>query len=135
MKKRQKRVRYQRVRYDSAETMARREVSKALRKGTIIKPSACQSKKSPDCSQATTRLEAHHYKGYDPQYWTTIIWVCPACHTLLDDEWRLQHANANDTTQSADIQTLPDDDGLEQCTDTGGADEDGAPEISDPDEE
>ena len=101
MKKRQKRVSYQRVRYDSAETMARREVSKALRKGTIVKPSVCQSHRSSECSQTTSRLEAHHYKGYAPEHWTTIIWVCPACHTLLDDA--MKGTSHDDTEPQEDI--------------------------------
>lgn len=53
------------------QTSAHKKVSRALSKGIITKPSACNR-----CG-AKTRLEAHHADYSKP---LAVEWLCPVCH-------------------------------------------------------
>lgn len=57
---------------------ARRQLNNGLRSGKVIKASACQN-----CN-ATTRLEAHHNKGYAPEFWYDVQWLCNSCHREVE---------------------------------------------------
>lgn len=54
---------------------ARGAVSAALRTGKITRPKHCQVK---GCNE--TRLQAHHWKGYAPEHWLDIQWLCNKHH-------------------------------------------------------
>jgi len=79
MHKRAKRLRYQQKNYRSAETLARRAVNNALKKGIIKRPAGV-------CFWCGNvgRLEANHYKGYAQEHWLTIEWACHSCHNILE---------------------------------------------------
>ena len=49
----------------------------ATRAGKIVKPAACEWCKEP----ATPKeLQAHHWRGYDPDHWLDVKYVHRACH-------------------------------------------------------
>jgi len=50
-------------------------VEKALRAGDLTKGKECVH-----CGNDKRRLEAHHHKGYEQQFWLDVIWLCPPCH-------------------------------------------------------
>jgi len=54
---------------------ARRAVHKALRKGILKKPERCEV-----CGKKTKNLDGHHYKGYEPENWLSVQWICEKCH-------------------------------------------------------
>lgn len=54
---------------------ARTAISNALRLGKITKPNYCEIS---GCKE--TRLEAHHWKGYDPKHWLNVKWLCHNHH-------------------------------------------------------
>lgn len=56
---------------------ARAAVAIALAKGTMIRPSHCAA-----CGHKR-KLHAHHWAGYEREFWLAIIWVCPSCHKAL----------------------------------------------------
>lgn len=57
---------------------ARGAVSSALNSGRIVKPIKCQA---CGCGE---KLEAHHWKGYDKEYWLDVQWLCHADHLKAD---------------------------------------------------
>lgn len=60
---------------------ARNAVNLALYRKVIMKPDACESggKYGVPCSDG--KLTAHHHKGYHPEHWLDVEWLCPSCHT------------------------------------------------------
>jgi len=53
---------------------ARRAVSRAIKRGKLIRPGICLR-----CAE-TKNIQGHHYKGYKKENWLDIIWLCPKCH-------------------------------------------------------
>ncbi len=73
------RHKYQRRRlYDPAKGPARSAVWRALKTGTLVRPKRCQK-----CN-ARCKPEAHHGRGYDPEHYLDVDWLCNACHNLVD---------------------------------------------------
>jgi hypothetical protein len=56
---------------------ARTALNNAVRDGKIVRPSACS-----ECG-TTGRIEGHHYRGYDPEHWLTVRWLCCKCHRRM----------------------------------------------------
>lgn len=73
---RKKRSAYQRAhrRAHPNKSRARMAVAKALRRGTLTKPSSCQQ-----CGRGNVRLIAHH-RSYEPAHWLDVTFICDACH-------------------------------------------------------
>lgn len=59
---------------------ARRKVAYAVFKGRLIQAESCQR-----CGSVAD-LEAHHYKGYAPENWLEVRWLCLPCHKVEDRE-------------------------------------------------
>lgn len=57
---------------------ARKAVRRAVDNGLLSKPLTCQQ-----CSKEC-KVEGHHHKGYDKQFWLDIIWLCRECHRKAD---------------------------------------------------
>lgn len=80
---------YSRKRYrdpvNHAKHLARSEVKKALKRGTIIKATICQGERlrNPLCLP-NSLLEAHHTLGYAQEHWLDVEWLCKSCHTIVD---------------------------------------------------
>ena len=53
-------------------------VEKALKNGSLSKPRRCAR-----CDKPRT-LEAHHHKGYSPEHWLDVRWLCSTCHAIED---------------------------------------------------
>lgn len=53
-------------------------VARAVARGALIVPAACEH-----CEKAR-KLEAHHYLGYEREHWLDVEWVCRPCHKLAD---------------------------------------------------
>ena len=53
---------------------ARHAIHNAVYRGSLKKPKICSK-----CNKHS-KIEAHHYKGYDKINWFNIIWLCPLCH-------------------------------------------------------
>ena len=47
----------------------------AVRRGELIKAEKCEY---PGCDK--TKLQGHHHKGYDPENWLNVRWLCPVHH-------------------------------------------------------
>lgn len=59
---------------------ARSAVNNALAAGTKRKPKHCCS-----CgSQHKGPIEAHHWKGYEEEFWLDILWLCKPCHSVRE---------------------------------------------------
>jgi hypothetical protein len=52
-------------------------VEAALKRGKLRKPKACE-----DCGKRG-RVEGHHHKGYAPEYWLDVLWLCAPCHAKV----------------------------------------------------
>jgi hypothetical protein len=78
---------------------ARNAVKTALRQGQLYKPEHCQfgdalkfngltivvkGVKIEEC--LVTKISAHHYLGYDPKHWTSVIWLCDKHHAICETE-------------------------------------------------
>lgn len=61
----------------SSRRSAHLAVAKAVRNGTLHKPTLCE-----ECSELRppVELHAHHYLGYDEEHWLDVIFLCPKCH-------------------------------------------------------
>ena len=59
------------------QTRARNAVYKAIKKGTLIKPTVCSK-----CGEPSDDIHFHHTDGYDPENYLVGIWVCRKCHRL-----------------------------------------------------
>lgn len=53
---------------------ARWAVYYALRTGKLQKPDCCEG------CDAVAKLQAHHYLGYEKEFWTKVEWLCSSCH-------------------------------------------------------
>ena len=60
---------------------ARSVINNALRDGKIKKPTRCAK-----CGKKTTRLTAHHDKGYSKSGHSHITWLCYSCHKIETDK-------------------------------------------------
>jgi len=65
-------LRHQRRHPDRAK--ARRQLNNAAARGKIARPKECEQ-----CCQGG-RIEAHHHKGYAPEFWLDVLWLCCSCH-------------------------------------------------------
>lgn len=62
---------------------ARIAVRDAVRAGRMIKPERC-SLYFPFYPICEGRIEGHHYKGYDPEHWLDVEWICRYHHDMSD---------------------------------------------------
>jgi hypothetical protein len=53
---------------------ARGAVSSALNTGRLIKPERC------DVCNKKEKLQAHHWKGYEKEFWLDVQWLCHSDH-------------------------------------------------------
>lgn len=56
--------------------MAHKAVAKAIKRGTLIKPSACE-----DCGDTTSQIEGAH-TDYSKRF--DVRWLCTSCHKIFD---------------------------------------------------
>ena len=54
-------------------------VKQAIRKGSLKRPKVCQC-----CKKKSDRIESHHHKGYEKEFWLDVMWVCTKCHKKLE---------------------------------------------------
>lgn len=59
---------------------ARWKLCNALRSGRMEKPTTCSK-----CGKESSRIHGHHHKGYKPEHWLDVIWLCPMCHTREEE--------------------------------------------------
>lgn len=64
---------------DPNRKKAHSAVSRAIKKGTIVRPSCCSK-----CNQPG-RVEAHH-DSYAPDKWLDVMFLCRSCHKRLHAE-------------------------------------------------
>lgn len=57
------------------KNQARIAVNLALEQGRLTRPPTCER---PGCTRKAE--EAHHHKGYEPENWLTVRWLCATCH-------------------------------------------------------
>lgn len=78
---------YAKKRYETMDTnkkKARYTVHNALRDGKLVRPDYCSRCKVKNWSDKRSMIEAHHYKGYQPEFWLTVQWLCTNCHKEAD---------------------------------------------------
>ncbi len=63
---------------------ARDAVRNEMRRGRLIKPNICSiCKQNPGpMEDGKSRLQAHHYFGYDKENWLKFEWLCIDCHII-----------------------------------------------------
>jgi hypothetical protein len=74
---------YTRNRYQAMDEnikKARYAVSNAVRDGKLHRPNKCQKCNKRDWGIKRSMIEAHHYKGYEPENWLVVEWLCTDCH-------------------------------------------------------
>ncbi len=71
----------QRRESDPLKWKARRAVREAVIAGRLVRPEAC-----PACGDSARQIHAHHHRGYEPDAWLDIKWLCTACHALAHRE-------------------------------------------------
>lgn len=54
---------------------ARVAVRSAVRRGKIVKAAACEC-----CGDITSKLQGHHYAGYEQENRLSVRWLCFHCH-------------------------------------------------------
>jgi hypothetical protein len=59
---------------------ARYYVQNAVRDGRLIRPDRCEKCNKKDWGIKRSMIEAHHYKGYSPEFWLVVRWLCTDCH-------------------------------------------------------
>ncbi len=74
---------YNAVRYRERpeRAKARKAVAQALKRGDIMKPSACVV-----CGAIDSPLRGHHHNGYTGVNAVDVLWVCLLCHKQLHRE-------------------------------------------------
>lgn len=67
-------------------------VSAAIRRGVRTRPTMCSR-----CGSESLKIEAHHHRGYEPQNWLDVVWLCQPCHYEAGRRDRLtkKHYTAN----------------------------------------
>jgi hypothetical protein len=63
----------------SNQRLAWRALNAALDSGEIARQPCLHA--GPRCSPGT--VEAHHYRGYAPEHWLDVIWLCKQHHLSL----------------------------------------------------
>lgn len=63
---------------------ARYYIHNAIRDGKLIKPKNCEKCGIKDWGERRSMIEAHHYKGYEPEFWLIVQWLCTNCHKEAD---------------------------------------------------
>lgn len=53
-------------------------VETAVRRGELYKRNSCQA------CRMIGKVEAHHHKGYEPDHWLDVQWLCAMCHAKAD---------------------------------------------------
>lgn len=74
---------YARNRYHSLDPNrkgARSGVINAIRDGKLLRSKNCERCKAADWGVKRSMIEAHHFKGYKPDHWLDIQWLCVDCH-------------------------------------------------------
>jgi hypothetical protein len=56
---------------------AREAVYRALRKGVLKRAEGCLR-----CCQGV-KVQAHHHRGYAPEHWLDVVWLCRSCHLTM----------------------------------------------------
>ena len=62
---------------------ARNAVSVALREGKLTPGFCSVCGLEPKKVNGRQRIQAHHHRGYDEDYWLDIVWLCRPCHALV----------------------------------------------------
>lgn len=50
-------------------------VHRAIKSGRLVRPTSC-----PECGNSKMRIEAHHHKGYAPEFALDVVFLCTSCH-------------------------------------------------------
>ena len=55
-------------------------VTDAIRAGRLVRPTKCEM----TGHHSKGKLQAHHHRGYVPEYWLDVQWLCPRHHALIE---------------------------------------------------
>jgi len=66
---------------------ARSRLRYAVKTGKIVKPEYCDQYLTGKCS--TSRIQGHHYLGYEGEHWKDVMWLCSRHHA--DEHNRLRY--------------------------------------------
>ena len=59
-------------------------ITNAIRDKKLIRATHCQQCGIMDWGDKRSMIEAHHYKGYEPNHWLDVQWLCVPCHKEAD---------------------------------------------------
>lgn len=61
---------------------AHNAMNEAVRRGVLVRPEACS--KCGNCpapaKDGRSSIEGHHHRGYAPEHWLDVEWLCVSCH-------------------------------------------------------
>lgn len=66
--------------YRALQIQAQSKVQQAVKNGQLYKPLYCTY---PRCFHEKN-IQAHHYKGYEPEYQLDVQWLCSSHHQFLE---------------------------------------------------
>ena len=55
-----------------------------IKVGKIEKPECCERCGRCIGDPGVTRIEAHHYLGYEKEHYCDVLWLCHLCHEIVD---------------------------------------------------
>ncbi len=65
---------------DPLKTKARSAVANALLEGRLERLPCASCGALPEKVNGRNRIEAHHHRGYGPENWLDVQWLCFECH-------------------------------------------------------
>lgn len=54
--------------------VAQHRLQEAVKHGRVVRPDYCEQ-----CG--SDQPQAHHHRGYAPEFWFDVQWLCASCHT------------------------------------------------------
>jgi len=90
---------YTKERYHKMEPnkkKARYTVSNAVRDGRLIRPNVCEKCGRKDWGISRSMIEANHHRGYEPENWLVVEWLCTDCHKLADGFVKIGKGGVNE---------------------------------------
>lgn len=74
----------QRYAANQSRMLARQAVYRAVRAGTLVRPTQCSR------CPAVGKMQGHHHKGYAAEFQLDVEWLCGRCHKIADNRVKKQ---------------------------------------------
>ncbi len=88
---------------------ARKAVSVAIHSGRLAPEPCARCGLAPRRANGRQRIEAHHWKGYDPEFWLDVQWLCKPHHAEADalgDPWPMRTTPEDRAAALAELERM-----------------------------